>query len=169
MKFYTDNQNVFRNQTEFKKDDYGYYYSVPTSSLPVIQGFTDLQENNPKEIDIRFETIYSMLIRQMMDNANRTADLSFSSTVFTILNNAMSIQDRKRLKVALKLANVKPTAFLIDNAASLIYYQAKNLPGDKEDSVNFLAIDIGQFSTKLTLIELGTKSNDPKDPKKGFY
>lgn len=95
MKFYTDNQNVFRNQIEFKKDDYGYYYSVPTNSLPVIQGFTDLQENNPKEIDIRFETIYSMLIRQMMDNANRTADLSFSSTVFTILNNAMSIQDRK--------------------------------------------------------------------------
>lgn len=63
MKFYMDNQNIFRNQIEFKKDDYGYYYSVSTNSLPVIQGFTDLQENNPKEIDMRFETIYSMLIR----------------------------------------------------------------------------------------------------------
>lgn len=81
----------------------------------------------------------------------------------------MSIADRKWLKSALKLAKVKPTAFLIDNAASLIYYQAKNLPGDKEGSVNFLAIDIGQFSTKITLLELGTKANDSKDPKKGFY
>lgn len=143
MKFYQDNQHVFRNQIDFKQDEYGYYYSVPTNSLPVLQGFTDLKDNNPKEIDIRFETIYSMLIRQMMNNANRTAGLDFSSTVYTILNNSMSIADRKRLKTALKLSKVKPTAFLIDNAASLIYYQAKNLPGDKESSVNFLAIDIG--------------------------
>lgn len=63
-----------------------------------------------------------MLIWQMMDNANRTGGMNFHSTVYTILNNAMSIADRKWLKSALKLAKVKPNAFLIDNAASLIYY-----------------------------------------------
>jgi molecular chaperone DnaK (HSP70) len=51
----------------------------------------------------------------------------------------------------------------------LIYYQAKNLPGDKENQSVFLAIDVGQFSTKLTLLELATKANDPNDLKKGFY
>lgn len=47
MKFYQENQHVFRNQIDFKQDEFGYYYSVPTSSLPVLQGFTDLKENNP--------------------------------------------------------------------------------------------------------------------------
>lgn len=81
----------------------------------------------------------------------------------------MTIEDRKRLLYSLKLAKAKPTAFIVDNTASAIMYQAKNAPDTKESQRNFLFIDIGQLSTKISLIELGTKMNDPKDDKKGYY
>lgn len=83
------------------------------------------------------------MIRQMMDNANRTAATEIQSTVFSILDNGMTIEDRKKLLATLKLAKVKPTAFVVDNTASAIMYQAKNAPDTKESSRNFLFIDIG--------------------------
>jgi hypothetical protein len=48
-------------------------------------------------------------------------------------------------------------------------YQAKNSPDSKTSSKNFLFIDIGQLSTKISFIELATKQNDEKDPAKGVY
>lgn len=83
--------------------------------------------------------------------------MEVQSTVFTILDNGMSIEDRKKLLTSLKLAKARPTAFIVDNTASAIMYQAKNAPDTKESSRNFLFIDMGQLSTKISLIELATK------------
>ena len=78
-----------------------------------------------------------------MENASRTANVEIQSTVFSILDNGMSIEDRKKLLATLKLAKARPTAFIVDMTAAAVMYQAKNSPDTKESSRNFLFIDIG--------------------------
>jgi len=41
---------------------------------------------------LRFEEIYAMLLKNLKNNAERTADMKFKNAVFTIWDNGLSIE-----------------------------------------------------------------------------
>lgn len=68
-----------------------------------------------------------MLLKNLKKNAERTAELKFKNAVFTIWDNSMSIETRKRLASTLIMADLYPSAFVFENTAAAIYYGV-NLP-----------------------------------------
>ena len=69
-----------------EEDDLGYLFSLRKKNFPQSKRETE---------KVRLEEIYAMMMKQMKFNADRTAEKTFSSGVFTIQDNSMSIRRRK--------------------------------------------------------------------------
>ena len=63
-----------------------------------------------------------MLIRNMKKNAERTAEMQFKNGVFTIWDNSMTIELRKKLASSIIMSDIYPSAFVHENTAAAIYY-----------------------------------------------
>lgn len=71
---------------------------------------------------MRFEEIYAMLLKNLKNNAERTADMKFKNAVFTIWDNGLSIEQRKKLASSLIMADLYPSAFVHENTAAAVYF-----------------------------------------------
>lgn len=73
------------------KDEFGFLFNINKKSLP-----DDLklprEGENDQSFPIRFEELYSMMLRNMKKNAERTAEMTFKNGVFTIWDNSMTIE-----------------------------------------------------------------------------
>lgn len=111
---------IIRDQQLPLSDNLGYYFNISKSLLPKIKNLREFEDQEQTEVKIRFEEIMAMLLKQVFKNAQRTADIQFSSTVMTIPEQSMSILDRMRLVSILKLIGVKPHAFITETTAAAI-------------------------------------------------
>lgn len=141
----------------------------PTSSA-LFKGFernvTGLFDELTKapESFIRYEEVLGMMLENERQNAAKTSKSEWTSGVFTIKDNSMSIKDRKRFESAIKLAGFSPSAFVHENTAAMVYSSMDRPDSDtqqKEEDV--LVINVGSMATKLSLVRVEYVPNgDPK-------
>lgn len=141
----------------------------PTSSA-VFKGFernvTGLFDELAKvpESFVRYEEVLGMMLENERQNAAKTGQAEWTSGVFTIKDNSMSIKDRKRFESAIRLAGFSPSAFVHENTAAMVYSSMDRPDSDtpqKEEDV--LVINVGSMATKLSLVRVEYVPNgDPK-------
>lgn len=121
QKYYSSNVFKFKDHSLPSKDKYGLMFNINKKSLP--EGLKLPREGESEQnFPIRFEELYSMLIRNMKKNAERTAEMQFKNGVFTIWDNSMTIELRKKLASSIIMSDIYPSAFVHENTAAAIYY-----------------------------------------------
>lgn len=128
--FYKSNAFKFKDHSNPTKDSLGILFNVSKKSFPSKLELPRVQEEE-NVVPLRFEEIYAMMLRNLKQNAERTAEMKFKNAVFTIWDNSMSVEQRKKLATALIMADLYPSAFVHENTAAAVYF-AFNQKFDKQ-------------------------------------
>lgn len=112
-------------------------------------------------VPLRFEEIYSMMLRNLKNNAERTAEMKLKNAVFTIWDNSMSIEQRKKLASSLIMADLYPSAFVHENTAAAVYFAFNSKLDDPKYDTNILFINIGSLGTKISIVRVQNVLDDP--------
>lgn len=88
----------------------------------------------------------------MKKNAERTAEMTFKNGVFTIWDNSMTIEQRKKLASSIILSDLYPSAFVHENTAAAVYYAVNSKFDNLDYKENLLIINVGGQGTNLSLV-----------------
>ena len=161
FKEYETVAKFFKDRILPKKNDNGdIFFPIRKINLPILTNFKRENLENENEINLRLEEIYAMLLKNLKQNAERTAEREFNEAVFSIWDNGLSIHARKRLKNSLTLAGFSPLAFVHENTAAAVYHAVNSKFEDENMNDNILIINIGSQGTKLSLINFMNKKVD---------
>ena len=143
-------------------------FNVGKKSFPPKLKFPrELEEENV--VPLRFEEVYAMLLRNLKKNAERTAGMKFQNAVFTIWDNSMSIEQRKKLATSIIISNMYPSAFVHENTAAAIYYAFNSKLDDPSYDSKILIINIGSLGVKMSIVRVKNAYDDPTKLEGGFH
>ena len=141
---------------------------MKTSNLPPLEQYPRDSETED-EFKIRLEELQGMLLKNLKSNTERTTDVQFKNVVYTIPDNNVSIEQRKRLASSIIMAGMTPTAFVSENTAATVFYALNNHSLQPDINENILIINIGTLGVKVNVMNIQNVREDPKNENSTIY
>jgi molecular chaperone DnaK (HSP70) len=150
---YLDKENINSDEKEEREDKLSNEGQTKDSEQLTKMNLSILRKNSLSEHQYRLEEIYAMMLENIKESAEKQAEENIGSVAMTIWDNNLSIRHRKQLLDSMRLAGLKPTAFVHENTAAAIR-QAINTKVTKDTTLfQVIYINIGNSGAKISLIE----------------